>query len=100
MEAWELAGTGRFTRLGTADLPNHAGELALFDSMLAVKSNREILLLDAADSSAITLMGGGASDGCLWYDLSHADGDPGRGLWIPLGIYGVLEAGLSTPSAE
>ena len=37
----------------------------------------------------MTALGGGAPDGCLWYDLSFADGALNRGVWLPLGLYGV-----------
>ena len=31
-----------------------------------------------------------ASGGCWWVTLDHADGDVTRGLWAPLGAYGVV----------
>ena len=40
-------------------------------------------------ASALRRIGGGQPNACWWFDLNHADGDAARGLWIPLGAYGV-----------
>jgi hypothetical protein len=34
-------------------------------------------------------LGGGAPQNLLWFNLDRADGSLDRGLWVPLGDYGV-----------
>ena len=46
-------------------------------------------LFDRSEPGALRLIGEGRPSGCAWFDLNQADGAAGRGLWLPLGIYGV-----------
>jgi hypothetical protein len=67
-----------------------ASTLASFDAMLAVQhTDNSVTLFDATDGAALRRVGGSQPGGCLWFDLTRADGALGRGLWLPLGSYGV-----------
>jgi hypothetical protein len=91
LETWTLPATGRFTQLGRVTLKSPANTLADFNGLLAAQANdNTIALFDRANPAALRLVGEGEPPGCLWIDLSHADGQPGRGLWVPLGVYGVF----------
>jgi hypothetical protein len=46
-------------------------------------------LFDVTDAAAPDSLGSATPDGCLWYDLTFADGALNRGVWLPLGLYGV-----------
>lgn len=52
--------------------------------------------LDLFDDSApgLSLVGHAQPSGCLWFDLTQADGGLNQGLWAPLGAYGVEHVGL------
>jgi hypothetical protein len=85
-----LNGTGEFARTGSQELESPASYLWHKEGLLAVQdSNSEVLLFDARDTTLAPL-GKGKPAGCYWwFDLSGADGDVARGLWLPLGGYGI-----------
>ena len=90
LETWTLADAGRFTQLGSATLAMPASTLAGFNGLLAAQeTDNNVVLFDHADPTALRVVGQGKPSGCVWFDLSHADGALGRGLWIPLGAFGV-----------
>ena len=57
------------------------------------------LSINASDSSRLTLIGGGGPAGCVGYNLENAEGAAARGLWLPLGIYGVYHVALPQNSS-
>jgi len=90
VEAWTLPDSGQLTLLGRTELDLPPNVLAEFPGLLAAQlSNGGIVLMDRADPGALAVVGESEPSGCLWYNLSYADGELGRGLWVPLGIYGV-----------
>jgi hypothetical protein len=92
LETWRLSDAGKFQRTGTATLMTSASTLASFDAMLAVQqTDNSVTLFDATDGAALRRVGGSQPGGCLWFDLTRADGALGRGLWLPLGSYGVAK---------
>ena len=96
LQSWKLNDAGKFVRLDTLDLPAPIYNLAAFGNMLAAQGSRAISLIDASNPAALTVAGG-ASGGWIWPNLSGADGALGRGLWAPLGDYGVLIVDLVNP---
>lgn len=90
VETWALSGAGRFTQLGRVSLPMPANMLANFPGLLAVQETDNLVaLFDSGNPVALRQIGQSPAPGCLGFDLSHADGEAARGLWIPLGDYGV-----------
>jgi hypothetical protein len=90
LESWQLSDAGKFTRVGSARLPGPVSLLANYGALLAAQqTDNGLVLVDLTDPSALTQVGAGRPAGCTWYDLSRADGALARGLWIPLGAYGV-----------
>jgi hypothetical protein len=92
LETWRLSAAGKLRRTGSVTLNTSASTLAAFGSLLAVQhTDNSLTLFDASDSAALRRVGGDQPEGCLWYDLDRADGLLGRGLWLPLGSYGVTK---------
>jgi len=90
LETWHLSDAGRWTRSGSVRLTTPVQSLANFNSLLAAQSWDNVLtLFDATNGATLRKVGEGRPAGCLWFDLTHADGELGRGLWVPLGAYGV-----------
>jgi hypothetical protein len=90
LETWRLSDAGKFTRLGSISLDQPASDLALFGGLLAaMRTDNSVALFDASNAAALRAVGQGRPAGCLWFNLDEADGALGRGLWLPLGTYGV-----------
>ncbi len=89
LEAWTLSSAGKFTQAGKVELPSPAQNLVNFGDLLAVQSDDMTRLFNVTNPSAPAFLSGGGSGGCFWYDLNNTDGAIDRGLWIPLGLYGV-----------
>ena len=90
LETWTLADTAAFKLLGS--VPLQAPATALIDRgalLAAQESGGVIALFDASIPQTLVPLAEESLPGCLWYDLSQSDGDLERGLWVPLGMYGV-----------
>jgi len=67
-----------------------AQSLVNFGALVAAQTwDNVVTLFDATNGAALRQVGQGRPSGCLWFDLTHADGELDRGLWVPLGVYGV-----------
>ncbi|MHB8519543.1 MAG: beta-propeller domain-containing protein [Limisphaerales bacterium] len=98
LQVWTLPDSGKFAELSTTALKSSANVLANFGNLLALQENAsQLALFDTSNPAKLLLIGGGKPSGCLWYNLSAADGRIDRGLWLPLGAYGVEKIGV-TPS--
>jgi hypothetical protein len=92
LETWYLSAAGKFQRAGSVTLNFSANTLAAFGELLAVQqTDNSVTLFDASNGAALRRVGGGQPGGCFWFDLTRADGALGRGLWLPLGTYGVAK---------
>jgi hypothetical protein len=89
LEAWTLSNDGKFTRLNQTELSGAAQNLANFGNLLAAQVGNQISLFNVTNPSAPAFLVTGGPPGCVWFDLSKADGALDRGLWLPLGAYGV-----------
>lgn len=97
IETWVLGDNAKFVKLGATTLKSPADSLVLFGDLLAVHDyNSAYLLYDATNPSKPKLVGGSDSNGCYWANLSKADGALNRGLWLPLGAYGVKTIPVTT----
>jgi hypothetical protein len=90
LEAWSVSDNGKFGLLGTMSLAGQLSSLKTFGNLLAVQMGQKVQLLNVSNPAQIATVGSGASPGCLWPDLSFADGDLSQGVWAPLRDYGVL----------
>ena len=89
LEAWTLSNDGKLTRVSQTELAGAAQNLAKFGNLLAAQVANQVSLFDVANPSAPAFLITGGPPGCVWVDLSKADGALDRGLWLPLGVYGV-----------
>ncbi len=90
LETWTLLANGMFSKSGSVTLANPASSLLGLGSLLAAQeSDNSIDLFDDSAPATLKLIGSGQPPECLWFDLNQADGTVDRGLWIPLGAYGV-----------
>jgi hypothetical protein len=90
LETWYLSMEGRFTRSGSTSLATPASALVNFDALVAAQQmDNRIVLFDLSNDGALRLVGQGQPTGCVWFDLNRSAGQPARGVWIPLGAYGV-----------
>ena len=94
LETWTLADTGKFAKLCGLTLSLPAQNLAAFGDLLVTQNNNYLQLFSAGDPSRLTLIGAGGPAGCVGYNLEDADGSAARGLWLPLGMYGVQHVSL------
>lgn len=94
LEVWTLANSGKFTRIGSTQLKSAAQSFQAFGKLMAVQLDAQVQLFNATNPSSLTLSGSGAPGGCIGYNLKYADGDSDRGLWVPLGPYGVTKINL------
>jgi hypothetical protein len=98
VETWILSDTGKFTRLGAVFQSTQASALAGLGKLLVIQNNDYTYkLYDATDSAKLSLIGSGRVGGCVWADLNTIDGSLNRGIWIPLGDYGVAKISLTPP---
>jgi hypothetical protein len=82
---------GRFTQSGSVLLATPPSALINFDALLAVQqTDNTITLFDASNGASLHQVGQGQPTGCLWFDLNRGAGELGRGVWIPMGVYGVV----------
>jgi hypothetical protein len=95
IETWTLSDAGEFTLLGSVPLTGAATELVSFPGLLAAQVDwNRVEVFDASDPAALRLVGTGPDAGCLYFNLNHADAEPGESLWLPLDAYGVTEVEL------
>ncbi len=90
VETWKLGASGAFEKLGELGIDVAAQALQVTGTVLAAQADREILVLDGRTPAALTVIGRGRSDGCIWPSLGTAEILEGKALWVPLGEYGVM----------
>jgi hypothetical protein len=89
LEVWTVADNAKFVRLSSTALSTAATDLEKFGNLLATQVNNKIQVYDATNPSDLKLRATGAPLGCIGGSLEYATGSLDRGLWIPLGPYGV-----------
>jgi hypothetical protein len=89
---WTLADSGKFVSLAPPlALSSPAQNFASFGDLLAAQLNEGLELFDKSRPSPLLSLGQDAPQGCFGYTLDNADGSVDRGLWLPLGDYGVVK---------
>jgi hypothetical protein len=90
LQVWQVSNEGKLARSDKVPLTSPAGTLAEFRGLLVVQLSDQSLSLFDASGDLLRAVGSGRPAGCQWYDLKHADGALDRGVWLPLGAYGVM----------
>jgi hypothetical protein len=90
LEVWTLNDAGKFELVNSQTLSSPAQQFSLLGDILAVQTN-DILLMDARTPAAPKVIGSGRANTCYGVLLDSSDGDVNRGLWVPVGWYGVLK---------
>jgi len=90
LDVWSLNNTGKFELRNSVGLDSPAQQFQQLGNLLAIQGN-QISLFDATEPSAPKPIGGGRSNTCYGVLLDGADGDINRGLWVPIGWYGVIK---------
>jgi hypothetical protein len=97
LETWILGDNAKFTKLGATTLKSPADSLVLFGNLLATHDyTGAYLLYDVTEPAKPKPLAASDYNGCYWADLSKADGALDRGLWLPLGVYGVKVIPVAT----
>jgi hypothetical protein len=91
LDVWTLSNAGKLIPVPNAlrfDYPIQT--FAGFGNLLGLQTGANIQLLDATNPAALKVIGGAEPEGCIYnFNLGMADGSLERGLWLPLGPYGV-----------
>jgi hypothetical protein len=90
LQVWTLNDAGKFELTNSQILDFPAQQFQLVHDILTVQTDN-ILLMDARTPAEPKLIGAGRSNSCYGVLLDAADGDVTRGLWLPVGWYGVLK---------
>ncbi|MBL9139970.1 MAG: beta-propeller domain-containing protein [Verrucomicrobiales bacterium] len=93
LEVWSLDGSGKWTLGKETKLTSAPGELRLFGDLLLVRNGSALELFGVADPTQLEPLPVVNQPGCFGGDLTRADGDAERGLWLPLGEYGAIRVG-------
>jgi hypothetical protein len=90
IEAWQLDTAGKFQLASENPTPN-IGTLSVVRGLLVVGSHGARQLYDVTDAANFRDLGAFPNLTPYYWstDLRKADGSPSRGLWEPLGNYGV-----------
>jgi hypothetical protein len=85
-----LTRQGKLRKLGGAALGSAPFGLRAFGDLLAAQISGQVVLFDKSDRASLQQIGASASDAFFYsLNLDDAQGDVTRGLWAPLGDYGV-----------
>jgi hypothetical protein len=95
IDTWSLSDAGKLTQLGSIALDGAPYDLRAFGNLLAAQLGQKIELFDKTNPASLQQIGGSDPSFGLYLILDHADGDVTRGLWAPLGDYGVEVVGVN-----
>lgn len=95
IDAWALSGDGKLALLGTVALDSVPWNLNIVGGVLAAQVSGKVVLFDKSDPAALKQIGASDPNSSFFgMNLGGADGDVTRGLWVPLGEYGVQAIGV------
>jgi hypothetical protein len=96
IQVWTLSSAGKFEQTSSETLSSPAQQIEKVDQMVVVQSS-DIELYDARNPADLTLIGAGHAASCYGVLLDAADGEVTRGLWLPVGWYGVIRIPVTRP---
>jgi hypothetical protein len=95
LQTWTVSDAGSFVEAGSLTLGQPANTIIDRNGLLVCQETDNSLdLFDDSSPADLSLLKHDQPSSCLWYDLNSADGALNRGLWLPLGAYGVKEVDL------
>jgi hypothetical protein len=90
IDTWMLSSNNKLALLGSVTLDNAPWSLRALGDLLATQIGGQVVLFDKSDTTSLQQIGVSDGDSCFYgLNLDGADGDMVRGLWVPLGDYGV-----------
>lgn len=89
IQVWTVSNAGKFEQVHSEIVPTPAQQFVKIDDMLVAQA-AQIELYDARNPADLTLIGAGNGSVCYGLSLDAADGEISRGLWVPVGWYGVV----------
>jgi hypothetical protein len=89
VQVWTVPNSGKFELVDTIALDSAAQQFEKIDDLLVVQS-AEIQLFDARNPAGHVEVGSGHASLCYGVLLDGADGTVERGVWLPIGWYGVI----------
>jgi len=99
IDRWTLASNNKLTLLASVALPSGPWSVHAFGDLLATQVDSRIVLFDKSGPTSLQQIGASDSGSCFYVpNLGGADGDVTRGLWVPLGDYGVQPLGVNASS--
>jgi len=90
LQVWTLGNNGKFAQISDNSLKQPIQQFAKFGDLLVAQTD-QIQLYNAAEPAALHLIGSGDASTCYGINIDAADGDVTRGVWIPMGWYGVVK---------
>jgi hypothetical protein len=95
LEVWSVSVAGKFEQIESVTLGTAAQQLKKMDDLLVVQSGT-IELFNATTPAELVRIGSAPNDVCYGLMLDGADGEVARGLWLPVGWYGVIHVPAGT----
>lgn len=99
LEAWKLSDAGKFEVASKQEVKEPVQHFALFDDLLVAQSGA-LWLFDAGTPEQPRPLGTGEINSCYGLQLNAGDGDAERGLWLPMGWYGVVHIPVPVTTTE
>jgi hypothetical protein len=96
LESYQISNEGIFERIASDSQSLPAQYIVDTGSLLVVVSQGNQFRFYTPDAS-LPLLGEGRMTSCVWANPEYGVGDPARGFWLPLGIYGVMPIPVPLP---
>lgn len=96
LDLWSLGVDGKLGKSNSFELNHETALSAVRDLWVLDEYGKNLHLFDARNPDELVDLGSYSYEGWPQLNLQFADGDASRGLWLPLGTYGV-EPILLTP---
>jgi hypothetical protein len=96
IQVWTLSNAGKFEQVSSETLSAAPQQIEKVNDMVVVHSD-QVELYDARNPADLALVGAGRAASCYGVLLEGADGEAARGLWLPVGWYGVIRIPVRTP---
>jgi hypothetical protein len=98
VDRWRLSDAGMFEKLSTTPTKSPINAIRFIGDLAIFNSNEETLLYDATNPADLKQIGSGPLNCYTANDLEAADGSLTRGLWQPIGDYGVRKISIESAS--
>ncbi len=95
IQVWTLSNDGKFQQTSTETLSTPAVQIEKINNVIVAQTH-QIELYDARNPADLTFVGAGRAASCYGVLLDGADGEATRGVWLPVGWYGVVHIPITT----